>query len=446
MEKREIIVVGAGAGGLMAAITAARQGAQVTLLEGTSRCGRKLSQTGNGKCNFTNLSLTGNEYRSEDMTFPRQIIDAFPPESVISFFESIGILPKYRGSYVYPLSDQAGAVTEALYWELKRLGAELRYDCALQSLQANVGGTFLLGTAGGSFFAKAVILCMGSKAFPLTGSDGSGYRIASSLGLRVTPLAPALCGLRAGNACFAEMAGVRTEAKLQLEINGAVCAEEKGELQLTEYGISGIPVFQLSGRAGLALQAGKSVRVHIDFLPQIEEKRLETLLTERHDSMAVLPAERLLLGIMNDKLALALLRETGILPKQKDTKSSGKGKKADKDKKKNIVYSGKKAGELRGQELLQLARMIKHYPAEITESQPYETAQCVAGGVDTREVFPESCECRRIPGLYLAGELLDVDGDCGGYNLQFAWSSAYLAGRAAAERAAGKFSSEIRNS
>ncbi len=433
MEKRDIIVVGAGAGGLMAAITAARQGAQVTLLEGTSRCGRKLSQTGNGKCNFTNLSLTGNEYRSEDMTFPRQIIDAFPPESVISFFESIGILPKYRGSYVYPLSDQASTVTEALYWELKRLGVELRYDCALQSLQANVGGTFLLDTAGGSFSAKAVILCMGSKAFPLTGSDGSGYRIAESLGLRVTPLAPALCGLRAGNPRFSEMAGVRIEAGLRLVINGEEIAEETGELQLTEYGISGIPVFQLSGRAGQALLRGDRAAVVIDFLPQTEKQALQRLLFDRRESWAVLPAERLLLGILNDKLALALLREAGILPAQKPGKGSGKAKKPEK-KQKGIVYSGKRIGEASEEELLRLSRLLKEYAAEIVASQPFETAQCVSGGVDTREVFPESCECRKIPGLYLAGELLDVDGSCGGYNLQFAWSSAYLAGRAAAKK------------
>ncbi len=433
MEKREIIVVGAGAGGLMAAITAARQGAQVTLLEGTGRCGRKLSQTGNGKCNFTNLSLTGNEYRSEDMTFPRQIIDAFPPENVISFFESIGILPKYRGSYVYPLSDQAGAVTEALYWELKRLGVELRYECALQSLQVNVGGTFLLDTAGGRFSARAVILCMGSKAFPLTGSDGSGYRIAEQLGLRVTPLAPALCGLHAENPSFAEMAGVRTEAKLTLEINAETIAEETGELQLTDYGISGIPVFQLSGRAGQALLRGGRVAVRIDFLPQIEKKELQELLCGRQENFAAFPAERMLLGMLNDKLALALLREAGILPAQKPGKASGKGKKPDK-KQKSIVYSGKKIGELSDAALRRLASLLKAYSTEIVDSQPFETAQCVSGGVDTREVFPESCECRRIPGLYLAGELLDVDGSCGGYNLQFAWSSAYLAGRAAAKK------------
>ena len=433
MEKREIIVVGAGAGGLMAAITAARQGAQVTLLEGTARCGRKLSQTGNGKCNFTNLSLTGNEYRSEDMTFPRQIIDAFPPESVISFFEGIGILPKYRGSYVYPLSDQAGAVTEALYWELKRLGVELRYECALQSLQVNVGGAFLLDTAGGQFSAGAVILCTGSKAFPLTGSDGSGYRIAEQLGLRVTPLAPALCGLRAGSDRFAEMAGVRTEARLTLEINAESIAEETGELQLTEYGISGIPVFQLSGRAGQALLKGSRVTVSIDFLPQMDKKKLWELLFDRRERFAALPAERLLLGILHDKLALALLREAGILPAQKQSKGSGKGKKSDK-KQKSIVYSGKKIREISDEALRRLVKLLKAYSAEIIGSQPFETAQCVSGGVDTREVFPDSCECRRIPGLYLAGELLDVDGSCGGYNLQFAWSSAYLAGRAAAKK------------
>ena len=433
MEKRELIVVGAGAGGLMAAVTAARLGAQVTLLEGTGRCGRKLSQTGNGKCNFTNLSLTGNEYRSEDMTFPRQIINVFPPESVISFFESIGVLPKYRGSYVYPLSDQASTVTEALYWELKRLGVELRYDCALQSLQANVGGAFLLDTAGGSFSAKAVILCMGSKAFPLTGSDGSGYRIAESLGLRVTPLAPALCGLQAKNPRFAEMAGVRTEAGLTLAIDDEKRAEEMGELQLTEYGISGIPVFQLSGRAGQALLRESRVTVYIDFLPQMEKKRLKELLLDRRESMAALPAERLLLGILNDKLALALLREAGILPEQAGSKGSGKSKKPDK-KQKGIIYSGKKIREISNEAMIRLFDLLKGYAAEIVGSQPFETAQCVSGGVDTREVFPESCECRKIPGLYLAGELLDVDGSCGGYNLQFAWSSAWLAGRAAAKK------------
>lgn len=323
-------------------------------------------------------------------------------------------------------------MTEALYWELKRLGVELRYDCALQSLQANVGGAFWLDTAGGGFSAKTVILCMGSKAFPLTGSNGSGYRIAEALGLRVTPLAPALCGLRAGNPRFAEMAGVRIESGLTLEINGKRIAEETGELQLTDYGISGIPVFQLSGRAGQALLQGSRVAVCIDFLPQMEKKNLQELLCERQEHFAALPVERLLLGMLNDKLALALLREAGILTEQKPGKGSGKGKKADK-KQKGIVYSGKKIREISIEELRRLSTLLKEYTAEITGSQPFETAQCVSGGVDTREVFPESCECRKIPGLYLAGELLDVDGSCGGYNLQFAWSSAYLAGIAAAK-------------
>lgn len=475
----KIAVIGGGAAGMMAAIAAARQGASVTILEKNSRLGKKLSQTGNGRCNYTNLELSesgGNRYyRSGQAEFPWRILEKFSPEDSISFFQELGIYPKYRGSYVYPGSDQASSLVNVLIDEIRHLNINVIFNCDVaeiakdkkgflisaeeievlektkgkQSGKSNSslgGNSNLVGNSKQNFnqntnrngnqnarrensksaegmdelsktnserlltlsrehFDK-VILTAGSKAFPLSGSDGSGYSLAEKLGHHIIPVVPALCGLKCKEHIYKDLAGVRVDAELRLSLDERVCYQERGELQLTDYGISGIPVFQFSRFANYGLLKKKKPRVSINFLPDFTEGSLFIFLKKRAEELSYKACASFLEGLLNQKLSGAMLRFAGIperLPVSKLSKEM----------------------------LKELSAVITGFTTEVIGSNPFANAQCAAGGADTKEVNPETLESKLVPGFYMAGEILDVDGVCGGYNLQFAWASGKLAGEAA---------------
>lgn len=412
--KRNVIVAGGGASGLMAAIAAAREGASVTVLEHTGRVGKKILSTGNGKCNLTNLYLDQTCYRSSQPDFPMKVTDLFTPEDTIRFFGEIGIVMKDKNGYIYPASEQASSVLDVLRLEALRLDIQIVCRCSIEKIRAEHG--FLLDTsiAEGDekkpslvhkkFQADVLILATGSKASPSTGSDGSGYLLAKSMGHRIIKPLPALVQLRCREKWYKQLAGVRTEANVTLLSEGHVAAADRGELQLTDYGISGIPVFQVSRFAAISLDRGKKTEASIDFYPDLERECLLKLLAGRRQMLADRRAEDFLLGFFNKKLAGVFLRLSGI-----DLQTP--------------------SGRLEDRQLQSLAKAIKDFRTEITAVNPFENAQICCGGVDTREVNHENLESKLHRGLYLVGELLDVDGICGGYNLQWAWSTGALAGK-----------------
>ncbi|MBA4687102.1 MAG: NAD(P)/FAD-dependent oxidoreductase [Candidatus Galacturonibacter soehngenii] len=404
MNKQEIIVIGAGAAGVMAAITAARNHAKVTILEHTQRFGKKLLATGNGRCNLTNLSQLPEHYRSDNHKFPMQVISQFNEKQTLQFFEEIGIYTKQKLGYVYPYSEQASAVLDLLKLELDRLHINIIYSVSIKEIKKKQRFQILTDTV--TYTCDKVIMAMGSKAAPKTGSDGSGYALAKQIGHRIITPLPALVQLRCSGDYFKSLAGVRCEARLRLMIDKKVVVEDKGELQLTDYGISGIPTFQISRYAIRAVEKGKAVSVYIDFIPDKNEKEIISFLYSqiRHDPKKKM--EDTLIGLFNKKLVPVLLNQANL--------------------------SGKSLGkELKEVQINRLIQKIKAFEVKVTSYNSFEQAQVCSGGVDTRELFPDTLESLKMPGIYLAGELLDVDGICGGYNLQWAWSSGYVAGKSA---------------
>ncbi|MGL5434139.1 MAG: NAD(P)/FAD-dependent oxidoreductase [Lachnospiraceae bacterium] len=403
---KKIAIIGGGASGLMAAIAAARQGADVTIIEHMDRVGKKILSTGNGRCNMTNLTMRQDCYRSNQQQFPMKVLDKYSVWDTLTFFDEIGIVTKSKGGYIYPNSEQASAVLDALRMEAEELGVVIRCSCKVGRIKKDIKKGFRIETSQGNVHSDALIMATGSKAAPVTGSDGSGYELARQFGHSIINPLPALVQLRCAGKDYKQFAGVRCEAALRLLINGTVRASEEGELQVTDYGISGIPVFQISRFASVALAEHTNVKVLIDYLPSKSINDTRRFLLTRRTRMGSRDCGDFLTGVLNKKLTHVLLKRAGI------------------------SLTGK-TGDLKEHQLEALLGQLKSFEAVVTATNNFEQAQVCCGGVNTRDIRPDTMESKLVPGLYLTGELLDVDGICGGYNLQWAWSTGMIAGSCA---------------
>lgn len=402
---RTIAVIGGGAAGMMAAVTAASNGARVILLEHKDRIGKKILSTGNGRCNFTNTRQEPLCYHSEDPLFPWGIIEKFDAQKTISFFLQLGVYSKNRNGYIYPNSDQASAVLDAFRMELKRLHVDVRTGVHIREIKPGNKG-FVIHTDKENVRGDKVILCTGSKAAPATGSDGSGYDLAKQLGHRLVPVLPALVQLQCEGSFFKAVAGVRANGSVSVWSEGECIAKDTGEIQLTDYGISGIPVFQVSRYASKLLYEKKEVKAVMDFMPDFTEEQTGAFLSARAKMRPEKPAEMFLIGLLHKKLS-DLWIKLACIPRDQQ------------------------AGTFTEDEISRLVHLIKHFEVPVKAANSYEKAQVCCGGIDTAEVDPETLESKYVPGLYFAGEILDVDGMCGGYNLQWAWASGHVAGEQA---------------
>lgn len=405
---------------MFGAVCAKRAGADVILLEHTDRIGKKLLATGNGKCNLTNLTIQPGDYRGNHPSFATGILNRFSKEETLKLFEEMGLVWKRVNSLVYPYSNQASTVLDLLRAELERLSVEVRTNVQVRNIchaskDNHQGKGFLIKTNQGDIKADCVILACGSKAAPKTGSDGTGYELAKKLGHTIIEPLPALVQLKAEGSYFKMIAGVRSDCSLRLYIEEKKAqeykqpvAKEYGEVQFTDYGISGIPVFQLSRFAVRALWEKKKTYVICDFLPEMEEKKIyEYLLKKQERLKGCGTCEELMLGLLNKKLNQMLLKERG--------------------------YSlQKQAADLTNKQLKNLAYLLKHWKIVLKGYNSFEQGQICQGGIDTNELT-ECLESKMHEGLYFAGEIIDIDGRCGGYNLQWAWSSAYVAATHAAK-------------
>lgn len=333
-----------------------------------------------------------------------RVIDKFPAENTLHFFEGLGILPKNRNGYIYPNSEQAAAVLDSLQMELVRLGVSVECGCDVKHIFPLEDGSFDILTSLGTRKAQKVILAAGSKAAPVTGSDGSGYRLAEELGHVVVMPLPALVQLRCDGKYFKQVSGVRCEAGLRLLADGKELAADTGELQLTDYGISGIPTFQISRFASVALYEKRNVTVSVDFLPSRTFAQTEQLLMGRIERFQYRNSGELLIGMFNKKLALMLIKQAG-------------------------VRADMRVSDVPLRCWDRLLHLIKEFSIHVTAVNSYEQAQVCCGGVDTAHVNETTMESNLIKNLYFAGEILDVDGICGGYNLQWAWSTGMIAGK-----------------
>lgn len=406
---RHVAVIGGGAAGMMAAITAAREGVKVTILEHKDRIGKKILSTGNGRCNFTNTYQTPACYRSDNRDFAWNIIQKFNVEKTISFFKELGIYPKDRNGYLYPYSDQAAAILEVLQIEIAKLDICVMTEINVLDIQPVKRG-IRVTTDKKTITVDSVILACGSKAAPVTGSDGSGYQLAKLLGHRIVPVLPALVQLRCAEKFYKSISGVRVQGTVEIYADDISLASDTGEIQLTNYGISGIPVFQVSRYAAKAIYQKQLVTAVLNFMPDMNKDEFLSFLQERITLCPHKTLDEFFTGIFPKKLCELWIR-LSRLPKEM------------------------RVSDLSGEQLEKLVLLIQHLRTHITETNAFEQAQICCGGVDTTEINPDTLESNYVPGIYFAGELLDVDGICGGYNLQWAWSSGFVAGKEAAGNA-----------
>ncbi len=391
MSKR-VVIIGGGASGLMAAVRAARCGAAVTVLEANEKPGKKLLATGNGRCNLTNLTQERGCYRGGDWAFTEKILEQFPVSAALSFFSSLGIYTKNRNGWIYPNSDQASSVLQVLLLEAASRKVKLKTREKVVSVKKK-DSFFVTETDTWHYESDAVIVACGSPASAIEGASDTAADIAGSFGHRFIPFRPALVPLKCQGSWFSKWAGVRVQASATLILAGERARTETGEVQLTDYGISGIPVFQLSRYAVRALEEGCSVMVSLDFLPGYERESLYSYLEWRMEQCPYKTLQQSLIGLIPDRLIpLAAPAEA---------------------------------------DLFRVAEFLKDFPVIIRGAASMAQAQVCSGGVCTEELT-EHMESRRVPGLYFTGEAVDVDGACGGYNLQWAWSSGAVAGCACA--------------
>jgi len=402
----DCIVAGGGAAGLMAAVTAARQGARVAILEHTEKMGTKLLQTGNGKCNFTNRYMDAACFQVNS-SFAMNVIRRFDVNSTISFFKSIGLYSKEKNGYMYPHSETAAALRDALVLEAARLGVLCITSFYIDKIKLTDKGFLINDTLA----AKKLIFATGLKAAPKTGSDGSALHLIKKLGHPMTAVLPALvpleCDKSLSKICHI-MAGVRSYGSVTAyTTDDAVLASDIGEIQYTDYGISGIPVFQISHHVVRQLYEGNAVNVVIDMLPDFHIEELMNYIECNFKKYSDRTIEQFFSGFVNPKLIRGMAAKIGC-------------------------SSLDKLCHLRHEKVVQLVYALKFCKMAIKGYKSFDRAQVCQGGIDVSYIHTDTMESTLVKGLYFAGEIVDVDGICGGYNLQWAWSSGYVAGCSAA--------------
>ena len=422
----DIIIIGGGASGLCTAIMSKTETNRILIIEHNDRVGKKILSTGNGKCNLTNLGckvISASEsslvfaenaegiapyYSANRDGFAETVISAFDADKAIAFFEELGMIPLNKNGYIYPRSEQASSVLDLLRFKCEELGVEIL--CGYQPVKIRQSKDKAAFFIDEEYSCDRLVIATGGQSASKTGSDGSGYEIAKAFGHQIIPPQPALCALKCSDPFFKELAGVRTDAKLALfERNSKEpLMTVSGNLQFNNYGISGIPVFQLSLIASRLFAEGHELLVKIDLLPELSEEELSEVFTKKirlclnsANGQNKNPASGsdVFLGIFNKKLANVIEKES---------------RKAHPDEKPEdyaFVYT----------------HMIKRFKVHPTDTVSFEEAQTTLGGVSTAEIDPETMESRLVKGLYFTGEIIDVSGICGGYNLQWAWASAHAA-------------------
>lgn len=400
----DVIIIGAGASGLMAAAAAASKGARVALLEHKDDIGKKILATGNGRCNFTNTDMSVNKFHGSKALI-KNGLSQFNYADTIRFFKELGIPAYDNAGYIYPNSRQAASVVAAFRMELMRLHVDVKTGINITDIKPADDRTgYCIQTDKGSFKSKRLIIACGLTASPKLGSDGSLFRQIEALGHHIQKPLPALCGFSCDGLNFKKITGVRCDATVASVIDGQMTEQNTGELQLADYGISGIPVFQISSLMSRALDKGQRVEVIIDFLPAFSDDELYGYIKDRSSTTTDNRSlNEMLNGLLNNKLLLELIHKSGVSP-------------------------DKKGRLLTDDDCKSLTRSIKHTAVSVKKPRGAEFAQVCAGGIYTKEIDVCTLESKIHPGLYFCGELLDVDGICGGYNLQWAWTSGYIAG------------------
>lgn len=400
--KTEIAVIGGGASGMMAAITARKSGKEVVILERKDRILKKVLITGNGRCNITNVNADISNYFGKNISSVENILNSFNPQDTMDFFNGLGIIcnEENRGK-VYPLSGQASSVVDALRFEAERLGVRIETEFYVRKIEKDGFKFKIYSEDRKKIEAGRVILAAGGQSYPELGSNGSGFELAKELGHSVTRLSPSIVQLKSEKHQVKGLQGIKTDvAVTAYGDNKKICTYD-GELLFTDYGISGNVVFNIS----FVMPLYKNVEFEIDFMEKFDYNELYEILKERKKMMSHLTMENYFNGMINKKLGQFLSKVSGIEKLSKPVK------------------------DLNDSEIRKLCTVLKKYRIKILDTTGFKNAQVTAGGVSLDEVNSETLESRIVKGLYFSGEVLDVYGECGGFNLQWAWASGYIAGK-----------------
>ena len=387
-------IIGAGAAGMAAAVEASRNiHNKVIVFERQARVGRKLQATGNGRCNLSNMGLQACSYHGEQPEFVLSALKYYSVEETLSWFRELGLYTVAEESgRVYPYSDQANSVVDILRFALEKENIVLHLGTAVKKIKKQNEG-FLIECDKLEQYCDRLIIACGGLAGTKLGGTMSGYKLLGKLGHRCTKLRPTLVQLKSDWSTLASLKGVRTNCSIEILKNQQIYSNSTGELQFTEYGLSGPVVFEVS-RDVCATPGNWSAR--IDFLPHISAEQLLKELKRRIERNV--PASELLTGILHNRLGRVLTQASGV------------------------------SGAVREYQLQAVCDAVKAFAINLTEPMGMDSAQVTAGGILTEQFDPDTMESKLVPGLYACGEVLDIDGDCGGYNLQWAWSSGRLAG------------------
>ena len=390
-----MIIIGAGATGLCAAITVARAGRKVTLLEQNSKIGKKILVSGNGKCNIGNRYIDLNRFHSQNPKFIEKVLEGRDFKVIEKFFTSIGLeLIEGKEGKMFPMSLQASSVVELLEYEAKRAGVQILCDCTVTSIAKDTD-TFTIETTQGTKTCEKLLLASGSAAAPQLGGSNSGYAFATKMGHTLIPRHPSLVQLCSGENWVKSCAGVKVAGTAQLYANGEYITEKKGDLLFTNYGISGLAILDLSREASTRLANYDYCELNLDLMPELSKEKLTNLLLNRIQKESKKPIDLWLQGVMNKKLINIILEQSKCKVKEE--------------------------GALNRKEINKIIHSIKNLKLSINDTKGFKGAEVSTGGINTTEVNPKTMESKLVKNLFFAGEILDVDGDRGGFNFHFAW-------------------------
>lgn len=394
----KVIIIGGGASGLMAALACQKEGSDVVILERNQKLGKKILATGNGRCNFTNVDATELHYNHP--YFVKPVFEQMSPKKTLTFFEELGIIPKVEDEgKTYPLSEQASSIVDVLVYEIERLGIKVVYEAKVMKIEKHKVFKITL-EQGSTYEADKVILATGGMAMPKSGSDGIGYQLATSLGHKLTPIFPALVKLELESPHLKALDGVKFPSTVELIYEGSSVQSEYGDVLFTRYGISGPTILQISRKANALMQENKEVMIKVCLVNGPDKRDV----AKRFSQQSSKTVEMSLIGLINKRIIHPLLKELNINPH-------------------HLVK------DLAKNDLNQLINLLFDWRFKVIGSKDFDDAQVTAGGIMINDVNPQTLESKIVKGLYFCGEILDIDGLCGGYNLQWAWSSGYISGK-----------------
>ena len=394
----DLIIIGGGASGIMAAITASQYSEKVLIIEKNNRIGKKVLVTGNGRCNYTNTLLKSTDFNNP--SFVEQILNQFSVEDTIAFFETLGIEPKFEDEgKAYPLSEQSSSFLDVFLYELKLRNISVELNQEIISINKKNEVFKLTSNDNSVFMSKKVILSTGGKSMPLTGSNGSGFELAKNLGHHITEVFPALVKLRIESPYLKQLSGVKISTQVDLIVDDTVIQTENGDILFANYGISGPTVLELSRKANDNIIKGSNVGVRIVLIQSLPKSKI----VERFEIFKYREIDQSLVGLVNKRFINVLIKQAGI-------------------EKNNTIIS-----DIPKSKLFKLIDLLYDWRLKVVGSLGFDDSQVTAGGIDITQIDELTLESKLCKGLFFCGEVLDVDGRCGGFNLQWAWSSGHVA-------------------